>query len=71
MVTRVWRVKDKLDCVGREAGWSSSGVGRNTKLTEIAFVFTEDAESVEQTSSWHTIFAYGQAIERLQNLQKG
>jgi hypothetical protein len=28
-------------------------------------------EAVEQTTSWHSVFAYGQAIERLQNLEKG
>ena len=35
------------------------------------FASRVSAPEAEQTTSWHTIFAYGPSVERLQNLEKG
>merc|ERR1711939_1046041 len=69
----------KMILVGRIGATPNVGTTRNDKPYVSYKIATTDPyvppregeEPTQPTTSWHTIFAYGPAVERLQTLEKG
>lgn len=69
----------RMTLIGRLGGQPEKRTTKNGKDFLLYKVATSDPylppkegeEPTEPTTSWHTIFAYGQSAERLQDLEKG
>ncbi|ORY60391.1 putative single-stranded DNA binding protein [Leucosporidium creatinivorum] len=69
----------RMTLIGRLGGVPEKRTTKNGKDFLIYKVATTDPfiapkegeEPVEPTTSWHSVFAYGQSAERLANLEKG
>ncbi|KAM0753037.1 hypothetical protein T439DRAFT_188352 [Meredithblackwellia eburnea MCA 4105] len=68
----------KMTLIGRIGGEPQIKVNKNGKeflmykvATTDPFQPPKDGVESEKSTSWHTIFAYGTAIDRLKSLEKG